>query len=141
MSSRKRKRGKVQSLDLEDVLGSADDSTGGLNVIGKLQATLASTNIRDLTCCDGITEDLVLLLTVSKIGFSNSVLLMNCIGQVPKAMLIHRRKYIVEMFNSLTNNSVNDAEVYVDLILSTCRTEICQNSALDPPVQRYRIIF
>ena len=45
------------------------------------------------------------------------MLLKKCITRVPKAMLTHRRKYILEEFNKLTNNSLNNAGMYIDLML------------------------
>ena len=118
MSGSKRKRERIPSLSLDKMLHSVnDDNTVDSSTRIKLQTALANTDLREVLKNDGIPEDLVLLWTVSKIGFFYTVLLKKCITRVPKAMLTHRRKYILEEFNKLTNNSLNNAGMYIDLML------------------------
>lgn len=138
MSSSKRKRERIPSLSLENVLCSVSDGNAvNLSTLLKLQTTLASTDLGDVVKSDGIPEDLVILWTVSKIGFLNTVLLKKCISQVPKAMLTHRRSCILEEFNRLTNNSLDNAEKYIDFMLSYCPNTISQSNDLNPTMQRY----
>ena len=141
MCSSKRKRERIPSLNLENVLYSTNDDDGAVNLstLLKLHTTLASTDLRDVMNGNVIPEDLVLLWTVSRIGFLNTVLLMNCISQVPQAMLTHRRKCILEEFNRLTNNSLDNAETYIDFMLSYCPNAISQNNDLNPTMKRYAL--
>ena len=137
MSNSKRKRERIPSLSLDKVLDSAkDNSAVDSSTLIKFHTALASTDLREVVKNDGIPEDLVLLWAVSKIGFLNTVLLRKCITRVPKAMLTHRRKYILEEFNRLTNNSLDNAEMYIDLMLSYCPNAICQKNDLEPTMQR-----
>lgn len=106
------------------------------SILIKLHTALVSTDLREVVKNDGIPEDVVLLWAVSKIGFLNTVLLKKCITQVPKAMLTHRRKYILEEFNRLTNNTLDNAETYIELMLSYCPNVICQKDNLEPTMQR-----
>ena len=135
--STRRKRERLPSLSLESVLNStSDDSTVNLSALLKLQTALASTDLNDLVKSGGIPEDLILLWIVSRIGFLNTTLLLKCITEVPKAMLTHRREYILEEVNKLTNNSVDGAGSYIDLMLLYCPNS-CQSKYLNPKKQRY----
>ena len=70
MSGSKRKRERIPSLSLDKVLHSVnDDNTVDSSTLIKLQTALANTDLREVLKDDGISEDLVLLWTVSKIGF------------------------------------------------------------------------
>ena len=73
MSSSKRKWERIPSLNLENVLHSMNDDGVNLRTLVELQTTLANTDLRDVVKRDVIPEDLVLLWTVSKIGFLNTV--------------------------------------------------------------------
>ena len=85
MSSSKRKRERTPSLSLENMLHSMTNDGVNLRMLLELQTTLANTDLKDVVKREVIPEDLVLLWTVSKIGFLNTMLLRNCIMQVPKA--------------------------------------------------------
>ena len=139
MLKNKRKRERIPSLNLDQVLHSVKDD----NAVdfSTLQTALASTDLRELVKHNEISEDLVLLWIVSKIGFLNTVQLKKCIAQVRKAMLTHRTKCILEEFNTLTNNSIDDAELYINLLLSHCPIAICKNDDLEPIMQRYIYIY
>ena len=59
-----------------------------------------------------------MLWLVAKVGFSNAVLLQECISKVPKAMSMHRKRYILEEFERCSKNPLFNAELYIDLMLS-----------------------
>lgn len=51
-------------------------------------------------------------------------------------MITHRRKCILQEFNRLTNNGLDNVETYIDMILSCCPNVISQND-VNPTMQRY----
>ena len=123
-----KKRRRTVSLNLENLLASSEDKsvTGGSDDLKQHQRALAELDLKELT--DNLDEETVLLCVVTKIGFLNATLLKNCINQVPEAMLIHRKKYIAAEFNRLSTKSIENVEVYIDLMMSCCPNIVCETS-------------
>lgn len=99
---------------------------------------MASADLRNLVKCHRFSEELILLWTVSKIGFLNTMILLNCIAQVPEAMLTHRRKYILEEVQRLVDSTLASPETYIDLMLSHC-PNACQYNLIIAK-QRYALL-
>jgi len=131
MSTSRRKRQRIPSLSLKSVLKSNKDGScdANCNTLLELQTALASTDIRNMVKCHRFSEELVLLWTVSKIGFLNTVLLLNCIAKVLEAMLTHRKKFILEEVQRVLDSRLDSPETYIDLMVSYC-SSTCQNNLI-----------
>jgi len=120
-----KKRQRTVSLNLDDVLTASDNFSLNVNDLLQYQRALAEVDLTELITYD-LSEDLVLLCIAAKIGFLNAVLLRDCINQVPRAMLAHRKKYIMEEFNKLSKKHVQNIELYIDLMMSCCLNVVCE---------------
>ena len=132
-----KKRRRIVSLNLNDLLASSEDVsvTGKVDELKQHYRAIVAFDIQELMA-NGADEDMVLLCVVAKIGFVNAVLLKNCINQVPKALLTHRKKYIVSEFSKLSTKPIENVEAYIDLMTSWCPNAICETPKHN--MQRYQ---
>jgi len=135
----KRKRTKTASLNLEDVLASSRvNEKQTLGYLNKLQEQLAEVDLINIMSKNAVSEDMMMLWLASKIGFSNASFLQQCVKKVPRALLTHRRKYILDEFKKLSGSTLSDADVYIDLMQS-CSSNVKKPRCEEEPttVQRF----
>jgi len=136
----KRKRSKATSLTLEDVMtSSVADEVQTLENLNKLQGQIAEVDVVGVMSRNTVPDEMVMLWLVAKIGFSNAVLLQECINKVPKAMAMHRRKYILEEFIRCSSNTLPNAEVYINLMLS-CGPYVNKHKCKGEPTMMQRLV-